>query len=420
MAYTLGMSFLEFVHRLNFGTEKSAFVEFFMGPPPKVERFCYGAEQLVGQFRVVSICFKEEVDAFVEDLEMTEDMLDAQVQEYTQIQQTPENPFTTVLRGEISSKVIALVHIIIRFRLKRILRAVDDLKTYYSDDGAMPLPWHIDPIINPPPHVLQMEFQKAIVKLTGLLAGYKYHINEQDRGSDVYTLPNVWPHPRFSTHSQSGFDEYERSRTDDCNYDFLRNIIWGDSLTRWLGSVCKHCNAAMELIYYAKKVSRFELLSTRIALKIIPRAPEVQTEDIDIHQVLVNAMTSNDPDESEEIEEEYDNILASLSDLVPNDEEFAIAVQDGFNSTEPLGVRFFTLLINSIFPVSKKDMPKWDDKKVFKKKSNKEAYEKALDRWIKCRYPRIGCNRAIPWVEAVVLDELIKECYGNIPKHKNG
>lgn len=130
----------------------------------------------------------------------------------------------------------------------------------------------------------------------------------------------------------------------------------------WLHGPCYHYHSAKNLIRFAKKVSRNELEKTRIVLKLLPKVPDVTTDDIDILLVLTSATYG--PNAPIKLQGKYDRIAETLSDFSRDNEDFGTCVDDGFRSTETSGARFFFFeMIDSILtpferidmkPVSKK------------------------------------------------------------------
>lgn len=124
---------------------------------------------------------------------------------------------------------------------------------------------------------------------------------------------------------------------------------------------------------------------------------------------------------SADTQELYDGIAETLSEFSFDDTEFGSSVQDGFLSTESFSAHFFFDIVNSTFlsPAPRKDMAAWNYTKLGRDfnghlLTNKRYYEKRLKTYISVTYPKIGCNRAIPMVEAILLDELLIEHYGSI------
>lgn len=423
VAYTLGRTSAEFRHRLDFGREESAFIELFNGPPPTAVTFSLadaGIDKFdkhgkrpgnLDEWTILSRHLKNEVDAFERDLEMTQDELDDDFQEFALIQSIPGNAYTTVANGLVSTKVIALVHIVIRFRLGRMLRVFEILWEYHVKDEAMQLPWHTGAPATPPPHTLQKELYNAVTNLTDLLVAYQHFLNKSDPKCKIYALPNVFPTQRISTHLLNDDIQqiqYEKSRADDDKYHYLRNLPWGYSIMAWLFSLCDHYHSAKNLIRFAKKVSRGELEKSRIVLKLLPKVPEVATDDIDILLVFTSAMDG--PNAPVQLQEKYDRIAETLSNFSRDDEEFGSCVEDGFLSPVSFGARVFFEMINSTIPPSKRE--------DMKPAPRPEIYKRKLRSHIRRTYPRIACNRAIPMVDAILLDELLIEYYGSIVYEK--
>lgn len=100
-------------------------------------------------------------------------------------------------------------------------------------------------MVTPPPHILQMEFRKAVLNLENLLDAYQYFIDQTDPDCKIYELPKICASESISTLSLSeDLDEYERSRNDDDACDRLRHLKWGKSFVMWLRSLCDHYHAA--------------------------------------------------------------------------------------------------------------------------------------------------------------------------------
>lgn len=114
----MGRTFSEFRYRLEFGREESAFVEFFNSPPPDVVSFRSNEVGITKSCKTTADDFKEAVDDFERDLNLTEDELDKNFQDFYRVQKIAGDAYMAVRNGLISLKVISLVHLIIRFRLK--------------------------------------------------------------------------------------------------------------------------------------------------------------------------------------------------------------------------------------------------------------------------------------------------------------
>lgn len=415
-AYTLGMTSAEFRHRLNFGKEEGSFIEFFDSPPPtdvsftlkdaSINKFDSHGERprVLDEWTKLSRNLKNEVDAFKRDLEMIQDELDNDFKEFARIQSMPGNAYITVANGLVSTKVIALVHIVIRFRLGRILQVFETLE---ECDGTMQLPWHTGSPATPPPHTLQKELYRAVTNLTGLLIAYQHFLEDRDPKCGCYALPNVVPEKRTSTHSQKDDIQqvqYERSQTDDDKYDHFRNLPFRIGVMAWLHSLCAHYQSAQNLIRFVKKVSRGELEKSRIVLKLLLQVPKVATNDISLDLVLVNAMEA--PKAAVKVQNEYYRITEVLSVFACEDEDFEFCVDAGFLSTQSFGARFFFEMLDStVLPSERKNMVPV---------SKKEQYKRRLNSHIRRTYPKIACNRAIPMVTAILMDELLIETYGDI------
>ncbi|TLD35847.1 hypothetical protein E2P81_ATG02150 [Venturia nashicola] len=418
VSYTLGTTSTEFRYRLEFGREESAFIEFFDGSPPTIETFnladagidkydAHGERSgVLDEWTKLSHRLRDEVDSFEEDMKMSQDELDDDFQEFARIQAIPGNAYITVANGFISTKVIALVHIVIRFRLGRIVKALEVL-----DNGTMQAPWHTTALITPPPHTLQKELHTTVTNLTGLLLAYRRFLYDSDPNCKCYTLPNVFPIKRSSNLSLEDDiqqTQFEKSRTDDVKYDYFRNLPFGSSMVAWLHGLCYHYHSAQGLIRFVKKVSKDELEKSRIVLKLLPKVPEVATEGIEMDLVLTAAMEA--PKADDKVQEKYDQIADILSKFAYDEEDFALCVADGFLSTESLAPRFFFEMMSSIVhPTERKDM---------EPVPREESYKRKLYSHIHQTYPKIACNRAISMVSAILLDELLTEYYGDIVYQK--
>ncbi|KAE9967570.1 hypothetical protein EG328_008101 [Venturia inaequalis] len=416
-SYTLGMTFTEYRHRLEFGRQESAFIEFFDGSPPAVETFklvdasvpMFGGHHL-DDWTKLSRNLRDEVNAFEKDLKMTQDELDYDIQEeFTRIQSIPENAYTSLANGRVSTKTIAQVHIIIRFRLRRMLQVLETM-----EDDTMQSPRQIGTLV---------DFYKAVTNLTKLLTAYQYFLNKSDPKCECYALPNVFPTKRNSNLSliEDIQDiQYQKNRTDDDTYDHIRNKPFGTGIMAWLHGLCDHYRSAQNLINFVKKACTSELERSRVIIKFLPKVPEVATEDIDITLVLTSAMEGQLARTG--VQEKYDRTAELLAEFSHDDENFGSCVGDGFLSVESLGARFFFAVLDSIvLPIKRKNMeplsedmkPLLEDSKKIKKEK-KDLYEKKLRKHIGKTYPKIACNRAISMVSAILLDELLIEYYGNV------
>lgn len=417
-AYTLGTTFTEFRYRFDFGREASAFIEFFDGCPPLVETFDLadaGIDKFDGhgqrprvldEWTKLSHHLRNEVNKFERDMKMTQDELDDDFQEFARIQSIPGNAYTTVANGLVSSKVIALVHIVIRFRLGRMSQVIETL-----ENGTIQLPWHTGSLATPPPHTLQKELHKAVTNLTDLLTAYQHFLYERDPKCECHALPNVFPtkhNSALSLEDDIQQIQYEKSRIDDDKYDHIRNLPFGLGIVTWLHGLCYHHHSAQKVIRFAKKVSTGELEKSRIILKLLPKVPQFAANDIDINLVLTSAMEA--PDAHYTVQEKFDRIAEVLSEFSCDDGNFGRCVADEFLSTESFGARFFFELLDSIvLPTERKDM---------EPVSGKEVYKRKLYSHIRRTYPQIACNRAISMVSAILLDELLIEYYGDVVYQK--
>jgi hypothetical protein len=386
--YSLNMCFEEFRHRMRFGIDHSSFYDFFCRDPPDFPSI--GSMAVSEHFQDSDVVTQEAQARACKALANTmrkewrricSDAVHQSELPWTQeIMVIADAAFRWVEGGLFEVNGMKLVHLIIRLRLRWIYQALETTTAFLDETQ----PSMLSSSSTIPLWKLQLNFHHMYQKLYPIIWIYLDMIEKAAGHTLILELPDMWRSWSSSNYVHQASNEVELKQ-DDSNHNIIRNRdTWAGSLSMWLLQIRQHSAAAVEIIH-EKNGRRLSWVGNEVKFLLLDNDEPIKTHVI--------------PDESEQVVtspfisgtgENNSRLIRALKTLCTLDPQYDVLRDIGSPCIKSVGAHLVQHIIDVATPVHKRN--------------TQHHYR------IK---PLFGCNRRIPFAEAVAMEIMVKEAYGS-------